>query len=605
MWTVTGIGGNGAIPPNTNPYVAHLLTLYSQSRLSNSGTRGLDAFGEQTYVETALDRDLVPAVLGGEFGLVIISGNAGDGKTAFLQKLEARAQDEGAIVDKGVANGCRFVLRGRTYLSNYDGSQDEGDQASDTVLRAFFEPFAGDESESWPADQVRLIAINEGRLVDFLSTEEPQFSLLTRLVHEGLVSGEPAQGVAVINLNLRSVVVDPQQFDGSILERMVRRMTHEKFWEPCNSCDLKKKCYAFHNARTFQDETAAPQVTERLKSLYTLTHLRGRLHITLRDIRSALSFMLVGTRDCADIHELYRVGDREEIAQSFYFNSWMGGAGHNADRLLSLLREVDVGLASDPKLDRTLDFVSPSADRSLFGFAERGSYDREVLKRLFEGLPLEFSGKLSPHRTSTHQAYVAMARRRTFFERRDGAWKSMLPYQTGEAMLTLVRGERQPALVLPNLLHAINRGEGLSDPERLGGSLALQVREVAGGTIRSYRLYPKDRFSLEVRDDAVRSRFVEHMPDSLVLRYRADHGNDAELAINLDVFEMLQRLNEGYRPSIEEEQGYYLSLAVFKNVLGSAPYQEVLLTTSGHDFFRVQRHTDGRLDMDAVSMEVA
>ena len=40
---------------------------------------------------------------------------------------------------------------------------------------------------------------------------------------------------------------------------------------------------------------------------------------------------------------------------------------------------------------------------------------------------------------------------------------------------------------------------------------------------------------------------------------------------------MLQRLNEGYRPSVEEEQGYYLSLAVFKNLLGSAPYQEVLL----------------------------
>ena len=73
--------------------------------------------------------------------------------------------------------------------------------------------------------------------------------------------------------------------------------------------------------------------------------------------------------------------------------------------------------------------------------------------------------------------------------------------------------------------------------------------------------------------------------------------NEAELVINLDVFEMLERLNHGYRPSLEEEQGYYLSLAVFKNVLGSAPYQEVLLTTTGHDFYRVERHGDGRLEM--------
>ena len=609
-WTFGG-GGESDVPPNTNPFVSNLLTLYSQSRRSNAGTRGLDVLGEQTYVETALDRKLVPAVLAGEFRLVVISGNAGDGKTAFLQKLETRVQDEGAVMDRTVSNGCRFDLRGRTYQSNYDGSQDEGEKTSDAVLHTFLEPFAGDAATSWPDDQVKLIAINEGRLVDFLSTNEATFPLLSQVISEGLVKGKPAHGVAVINLNLRSVVTDPLGYEGdpkggdeSILARLVRRMTHERFWEPCQRCDLRDRCYAFHNVRTLQDETAGPKVTERLKSLYTLTHLRGRLHITLRDLRSALAFMLVGTRDCAEIHELYRIGARDEIVQAFYFNSWMGGTGPNVDRLLCLLREVDIGLASDPKLDRSLDFVSPAADHSLFRFGERSSYDREVLRRLFEDLPREFTGKLSVHRTAAHQAYVAMARRRAFFERRDSGWKRMLPYQTGEDMLSLVKGERTPAVVLPHLLHAINRGEGLSDPERLGGSLALQVREVAGGTIRSYRLYTRDRFSLEVRDGAARTRFIEHMPDSLVLRYRSGAGNDAELSINLDVFEMLQRLNEGYRPSIEEEQGYYLSLAVFKNVLGSAPYEEVLLTTSGHDFFKIQRRRDGRLDMDRVSTGV-
>jgi hypothetical protein len=32
-----------------------------------------------------------------------------------------------------LANGARFELRGRTFLSNYDGSQDEGDQKNDDV----------------------------------------------------------------------------------------------------------------------------------------------------------------------------------------------------------------------------------------------------------------------------------------------------------------------------------------------------------------------------------------------------------------------------------------------------------------------------------------
>jgi serine/threonine protein kinase len=594
------------IPPNTNPYVRHLLTVYSQSKRSNAGTRGLDAISEQTYVETELDRDLLPSVLAGEFALVIISGNAGDGKTAFLQKLERRAEDNQAIVDRSLPNGARFVLRGRTFLSNYDGSQDEGDQKNDDVLRTFFSPFAGNEADRWTkAKETRLIAINEGRLVDFLEANRDEFPALVTLVKDGLRTGEPAPGVAVVNLNLRSVVTDPHGFDGSILERLVRRMTHEKFWEPCHGCDLKARCYAFHNAQTMQDATAGAHVIERLKNLYAVTHLRGRLHITLRDLRSALAYTLVGTRDCDEIHELYRAGQRDEIVRGFYFNSWKGGDTPNADRLLTLLSGVDVADVDDPRLDRALDFVSPTEDRTLFRFERRGNYDREVLRSLFEALPREVSGRPTAHRVEAHRNFIAMARRRAFFERRDTGWRTMLPYRTADELLSVVRGDRRPEGLLQSLLVAINRGEGLTMPERMGNHLALEVRRVEGGSVRSYRLYPRERFSLELDDHASRSRFVERMPTGLVLRYADNAGLVAELLVSLDIYEMLQRLNEGYRPSVEEEQGYYLSLAVFKNLLGSAPYQEVLLSTSGHDFYRVARHADGRLEMTRAREGVA
>jgi len=610
-WGVSGDGGNGKrkgngnggsgapIAPNTNPYVRHLLTVYSQSKHSNAGTRGLDVISEQTYVETGLDRDLLPSVLSGEFSLVIISGNAGDGKTAFLQMLERRAADEQAIVDHSLPNGASFELRGRTFLSNYDGSQDEGDQKNDDVLRAFLAPFKGSDSTGWATSkETRLIAINEGRLVDFLEATRADFPALASLVKEGLRSGEPTDGVAVVNLNLRSVVVDPQGFDNSILERLVNRMTDEKFWEPCHDCDLKERCYAFHNAQTIQDETAGKHVVERLKSLYAVTHLRGRLHITLRDLRSALAYTLVGTRDCDEIHELYRKGQRDEIVQGFYFNSWKGGDAPNADRLLTLLSEVDVGEPDDPRLDRALDFVSPTEDRTLFRFERRGHYDRDILRSLYDELPRDVSGRATEHRAEAHRRFIAMARRRAFFERRDGGWRSMLPYKTADELLSVVRGDRRPEELLEPLLVAINRGEGLTHPERIGNNLALEVRRVEAGSVRSYRLYPRERFSLSLNDQASRSRFVEHMPTGLVLRYKDDKaGLNAELLVSLDVYEMLRRLNEGYRPSVEEEQGYYLSLAVFKNLLGSAPYQEVLLSTSGHDFYRVARHADGRLEM--------
>jgi len=305
----------------------------------------------------------------------------------------------------------------------------------------------------------------------------------------------------------------------------------------------------------------------------------------------------VGTRDCDEIHELYRTGQRDTIVQGFYFNSWMGGDAPTADRLLSLLAEVDVASADDPRLDRALDFVSPTEDRALFRFERRGHYDRDILRSLYDELPRDVSGRASEHRAQTHRRFLAMARRRAFFERRDAGWRSMLPYKTAGELLAVVRGDQRPEGLLEPLLVAINRGEGLTRPERIGNNLALEVRRVQGGSVRSYRVYPRERFSLSLSEQASHSRFVEHMPSGLVLRYEDKAGLGAELLVSLDVYEMLQRLNDGYRPSIEEEQGFYQSLAVFKNLLGSAPYQEVLLSTSGHDFYRVARHADGRLEM--------
>jgi hypothetical protein len=382
-------------------------------------------------------------------------------------------------------------------------------------------------------------------------------------------------------------------------------MTHKKFWKRCESCNLRDRCYVLHNVKTFQDETAGPLVTERLKTLFTLNDLRGRLHVTLRDLGSALAFTIVGTRNCDEIHDLYANGNPKEIANSFYFNSWMGGEAGSADRLLSLLAEIDVGKATDPRLDRALDFQSPDQLKGLLGFDARSSYDNEILTRLYNDLPWNHSGNASDERFAAHQSYVAMAKRRHFFERLDDSWRKMLPYQSAGQMLEAVRGTIEPFKVLSWLMRAINLGEGLTNPEQMQGKLVLQVRDVPSGAMRSYRLFAAERFHLQVEDSASRARFVEHMPTGLTLLFDGDNGSiAAELDVNLDVFEMLYRLNHGYRPTVEELQGYYLSLAIFKNLLSSAPYQEVLLTTTGHDFFRIEREDTGRLNLEHVGAEV-
>lgn len=593
--------------PNFNPFVSHLLTLFSQSKRTNAGTRGLDKIGEYTYIPTLLDRELLPALLNNEFRLVIISGNAGDGKTAFIQQFERYiSQSEKIEINRGL-NGSLFVRNGQKFVSNYDGSQDEGEKENRRVLSEFFSPYKGSKESTWPSGETRIIAINEGKLTDFLTTYQSDFPLLIQLVKEGLKGSSPKAGVAVINLNLRAVIADVDSSDPkpSIYDQFLKKITSPEFWQPCDQCDLRNKCYVYHNVQTFNDPVAGPKVIDRLKTLYTITHLRGRLHITLREMRSALSFMLVGTRDCDEIHQLYLSGvpARQDILDGFYFNAWQGGSKGSEDRVLSLLREIDLGNTSNPEIDREFGLLKPgSREMDRFNFAQRGNYDEDLFENLYQELQLERTGNNNLRKYfENHRSYVSQLRRRYFFESRDTeAWQKMLPYRKLNVFLDMVfKGEGLEGKVT-TILAAINRGEGISDPHRIRNKMALRVSEIDKASIRSYRLFDANLFRLIRPSIEENLRFLEYLPQGLLLRYESAKGLVADLNINLDVYELLERLLAGYAPNVEERQGFYRTLAVFKNILSSAPYQEVLLTETGHEFYKVQREDQGVLSLNRV-----
>jgi hypothetical protein len=581
--------------PNANSFVAHLQSLYSQSPVSNAGTRGADRYG--TYVATALDEHLIPDVLGGGYRLVIITGNAGDGKTAFLEQLVATAVARGGQPGELRANGTDVRLpNGRWLRTNNDGSQDEGDRANDDVLLEFFGPFAED-AEARTAE-TRLIAINTGRLVDFLSAHQGQFTSLASLVRARLSSESAGDDVAVVNLNERSLVAYEGKKGVPVFDRVLAQLTHERHWTACESCELARTCYAPHNARTFAHPSAGPKITKRLRDLYRLVHLRGQLHITLRDLRSALAFMLTSGRDCAQIHELYRAGGAEEILSSFYFNSW-SGTPDTSDRLLRQLRALDVASIPEPALDRKLAAIGPTAGQGMMTVDRRGVYDKELFAAAFARLRQDDPETLGG--TGPAAGYLAAARRRFYFECVDDKRaRSSLPFRSAERFLAWLASPGELGSKLPELLTSINRGEGLPDPTLASDGLALAIREVPGGTISGYRLFPRSSLALTVAGSRG-SRYVESEPEGLELAAKGPGGHVARLLIRLDLFELLQRQRDGYLPSVAELQGRYLELVIFKNELSATPYQEVVLTTDGRDAHRIRREPDGRLVMIPIT----
>ncbi len=255
---------------------------------------------------TRLDEKLIPAIMNGRYRLVIITGNAGDGKTAFIQQLQAQADKVRKLPSK---NGARFVIAGVHFESNYDGSQDEGDIKNDDVLSRFLDPFKGLQDFT-EVQEGRILAINEGRLMEFLGSPErrDQFGFLYESVDQYFNERADIKlpdRMILVNLNWRSIVAGTTE-NPSILEKQLQAFIKEEFWTPCAKCDHASECFIFYNAMSLGDKISGPEIRGRLANLFEAVHYRRRLHITMRDLRSALSFLICRDYSCEDIPKLIK-----------------------------------------------------------------------------------------------------------------------------------------------------------------------------------------------------------------------------------------------------------------------------------------------------------
>jgi len=216
---------------NHNPNLDDFLKIYSQSLLSTGLTRGLD---EKTYIPTRLDTALKQDVLQGKKKLVVLTGNAGDGKTAFIQLIEGEAKLDGAKFSLETDNGSKFEYSGFDFETLYDGSQDYDGKKNDELLKTFFRPFEGTTEPN--GNFVKIIAINEGKLRDFI-LKKREYVWLGKMVHHYLEFNnyKLPEILAFINLNNRSIVeIDDE---GSILDKLLDIILDKNnlkgFWHPC------------------------------------------------------------------------------------------------------------------------------------------------------------------------------------------------------------------------------------------------------------------------------------------------------------------------------------------------------------------------------------
>lgn len=579
-------------PPNVNPMVREFLGLSSQARRSNKGTRGMDDLAEATYVETRLDADLARSVLEGKHRLVLVTGNAGDGKTAFIQQVERRAKEKGAHEEERTVNRSRLRYGERAILTLYDGSQDEGERKSDEILREFLADFRPG-AEPTP-NTVRLAAINEGRLRDFLSSPShlAEWGAFARDVIATLDDPGAApetDDVVVVNLNLRSVTMGGAD---SIFSRQLQAIVRGPFWEPCARCDYRTRCPLKHNVDTLRDETSGDAVSERLRVLVDALRLRRQRHLTMRDVRSLISHLLFRDRACEEVPALLESSEANHLLNVTYFQG-IGGLGAPAQSTLergaALLSQIDVGEVANPAQDREIASqrrIVPAAGPRLMEFPSRTAenYYAELIAEARRTAGVGYEANVALAR-STHAA----ARRRLFFERADDAWWEMLPYhrlrQFQAALSSDEAGEAARQTLLQEIVGAISLSEGTADPQAAQEALWLAT----GAPLRSlsapshykcFRRYPLEEFVLQVRE--VSAPYVEAQSDQLQLVHQPQGVavSGATLDIDLDLLEMLELLREGFAP-LAEGTGFGVNLRLFKNRLLAENARELFLANAG------------------------
>jgi serine/threonine protein kinase len=522
---------------NEEPWLLNLLKSYPGSRYGNAETRGLDSeFAEQTYVETQLDEYLFERISQREVSLVILCGNAGDGKTAFLQHLAGKLRLPKTV---SAQRYWKEELSGGLKLyANLDGSAAFGDNSASELLHEVFAPF---ETDTPPPNLLHLVAINSGPLLAWVEGQAVETHLTEHLrsALSGDLTGLPSW-ISFIDLNARSLVggiSGDRRVSTDFLDRLLKKMLGPgDAWSRCPRCTAQARCQAWSSVRALRHEGRGQLLRERLYDCLQAIHQRGEVHITARELRAAVSYIFFGADFCRDLHN-----DPALALAPYYDRVFESESADRQGQVLEELSKLDPGMEAHPILDRYLM-----------------THVREIGEELAPRYP---------------ELPLPSARRRAYFE-----WTPEQVEKIGKSpfALGLARGkhlnlfrrigvmsEEERKLVCKDLCDGISRLEDLPPPAHSEGStvaLKISPRTPIEGCL--WVTKPLSRFRLAPVLPMPREP-LETLHNAVELSYQHDSGPEESLIIGTELFHVLLELKDGFQLADTLSDDIFAQLSIF------------------------------------------
>ena len=542
--------------PNVVPRVKDILCAYPGSRFGNAETRGLDSeFALDTYVETGLDERLPEAVREGAVSLIILCGNAGDGKTAFLQHLAGKL-GSGEVPSRDRVWDGR--LAGREVKINLDGAASWNGRSADALLDDLFAPF----QTGAPKDgRAHLVAVNDGRLLEWIdhsdSERDGQSSRLTEQLAAALEGDGSALDphIRLIELNERSLVggVDlaagriSAEFVDKLIARLIGAERAPEIWRPCETCTAKDRCPMRRSALLMGASRDPHMLDEgrllrqRLTAALQAVHQRNEVHITARELKAALSYILFGLYACEDLHADSSLSLHHPADHAFDADSSL-----RQGELLRELARLDPGLEAHAKVDRYL--------------RGRGAPDAAHGARRF--------------RDAEHTPPpLRQARRRAYLGWTDGQIEAVgddinaLTLKDGRHFAVFrdfpLLSETEQTRIKTKLCEGLSRLESLPDAAfRASGTVPVRIVPRTPTETAFWVGKPLERFALEPERFAA-PEGLETLHRFLRLSYRPAAGPTEQLDISLELFALLMALAEGVQIMDAFSDDVFANLGVF------------------------------------------
>ncbi len=563
-----------------NPWVDNVRSLYRNSDVGNQNNRGLDSpFVKETYVPTALDKSLLPAIFERRPKIIFLSGNPGDGKTAFLEQVQQELQKKQAIQKKERSDlsGWEWEYKGHIFRSCYDASESNAGLSADEQLS---EKLHGLEGTTEPSTSLTLlIAINDGRLEDYFTRKRATFPWVAKQLERRNESEVLPSSVWVIDLKKRTFVTMPGKKETSVFRQVLKSLVAPEKWLICEECAAQTVCPIRNNALALRES----KVARRLEFLFLLSYLRQQRHTTMRDLRSAIAYLVTGNKSCTQVHSAYEATDTGVSLLSYTYWQSAFAPVEKSDELLTDLMPLDPGRFPHPHLDRFLHFHQAMKDGEQRSLLFAGKTDLEL------------------QRFQNEHEWMAAFKRRLYFESEKPAqetmdytspslpklrWWTLLPYKHARDFVGLLDDgftAEDVADFRTEVALGILRSDSIVEevPEE---KLSVKVSVSEEQQLVILKQLPLEDFVLRV-ETLKDTNMVEQLPEHLVLEHK--YSGIPRLEITLDLFELLMKMADGLQPSAPEFRPLLEDLKLFKDTLLLRETQDLILIENQYKVHRV------------------